>query len=168
MRGDAVCMDAVCRRDNDSSADEGTRTRYLDSRTAKVNQQMNGYVEAQRMQRSSILRSCTVYINGNTGDKVSDYRLKQLVVAHGGRVAYGLARRSVTHVILGPTGLATSKMQHEQKISGIRIHFVNVHWVLDSIAAGRRKLETPYSQTIDRTHQPLLLRTPSPTVIDLT
>ena len=166
MRGDAVCMDAVCRSDSGSGADEGMTQGYLDSRTAKVNQQMNRHVETQGMQRSSILRGCNVYINGNTGDKVSDYRLKQLVVAHGGSVSYGLARRSVTHVILGPTGLATSKMQRELKVSGVRMHFVHVDWVLDSIAAGRRKLETPYSQMIDRTHQLLILQTP--VVIDLT
>ncbi len=41
------------------------------------------------------------YINGSTAPVVSDHRLKHLIAENGGRVAIALARRSVTHVILG-------------------------------------------------------------------
>lgn len=41
------------------------------------------------------------YINGSTAPTVSDHRLKQLIAENGGRVAVALARRRVTHVILG-------------------------------------------------------------------
>ena len=41
------------------------------------------------------------YINGSTAPTVSDHRLKYLIAENGGRIAVALARKSVTHVVLG-------------------------------------------------------------------
>ncbi|KAI9805232.1 MAG: hypothetical protein M1833_005685, partial [Piccolia ochrophora] len=55
--------------------------------------------------KRKLFSSLTFYINGSTLPLVSDHRLKHLIAQHGGRVAIGLARRSVTHVVLGtPNG----------------------------------------------------------------
>ncbi len=47
------------------------------------------------------------YINGSTAPTVSDHRLKKLIAENGGRIAIGLARKSVTHVVLGRSSSAS-------------------------------------------------------------
>lgn len=86
--------------------------------------------------------SLTFYINGCTAPKISDHKLKQLIASHGGQLSISLARRSITHVILGTPagsrsggtggGLAASKIQKEvAKIRGSGgkgVRFVGVEW----------------------------------------
>ena len=108
-----------------------------------------------------IFAHLTVYINGSTAPHVSDHRLKQLLAAHGARVALGLGRRSVTHVIIGTPnggrgagvgaggGLAAGKLEKEVRSKGrggggVGTRYVSVEWVLESIAAGKRLPEARF------------------------
>ena len=120
---------------------------------------------------STVFKNTTIYINGYTGPLVSDHRLRYLITQHGGKSSLGLARRSVTHVILGKRdapadpstdgghiqsgksrawaggSLAATKLQKElalSKVSGIK--FVSAAWVLESIEAGRRLPESKYAE----------------------
>ncbi|KAI9885771.1 MAG: hypothetical protein M1823_002449 [Watsoniomyces obsoletus] len=116
------------------------------------------------------------YINGSTAPMVSDHRLKHLIAENGGRVAIGLARRTVTHVILGKSremsssmkksegvvvketktafggaggGLAAGKLHKEiQRVGGRAIKYVTVEWVLESLRCGKRVAETSYSSAV--------------------
>ena len=95
------------------------------------------------------------YINGSTAPMVSDHKLKQLISENGGRVSLGLARRSVTHVIVGRPnglrggaggGLSGTKIEKEiQRLRGCGIKFVNVEWVLESLKAGKKLPERQYT-----------------------
>lgn len=88
------------------------------------------------------------YINGSTAPLVSDHRLKQLLAENGGRICLGLARRSVTHVIIGRPngthggaggGLSGTKIEKEiQRVRGCGIKFISVEWVLESLKTGKK------------------------------
>jgi hypothetical protein len=100
-----------------------------------------------------IFASLTFYINGSTAPLISDHKLKRLLAAHGATIALGLARRSVTHVILGTEsarggvggGLAGTKIQKEvARTGGKPVRFVGVEWVFESMKVGRRLPETRF------------------------
>ncbi|KKA26583.1 hypothetical protein TD95_003964 [Thielaviopsis punctulata] len=96
-----------------------------------------------------------VYINGSTLPLISDHKLKQMLSENGALVSLHLARRKVTHVILGRTaavgrgaggGLAGSKIDREIHCTGGRsVRYVSVDWVLDSLKAGKRLPEAQFS-----------------------
>ncbi|KAM0666006.1 hypothetical protein ACQRIU_005350 [Beauveria bassiana] len=110
--------------------------------------------------QSRIFAGLVVHVNGSTAPLVSDYKLKTLLAAHGARVALHLARRHVTHVVLGRPagsisgggssagcggGLAGTKMDREiRRRGGNGIKYVGVEWVLESIRVGRRLPEAPF------------------------
>ena len=89
-----------------------------------------------------IFANLTFYINGSTMPRVSDHRLKQLLSQHGGRVALGHARRTVTHIIIGKPnagpgagaggGLAAGKIEKEVRSRnrghGVGPRFISVDW----------------------------------------
>lgn len=92
-----------------------------------------------------IFTHLTFYINGSTYPTISDHKLKHLLADEGGNISLYLARKSVTHVILGAATATTSsggrksggllsagKMQNEvlSKTSGFGkgIKYVNVEW----------------------------------------
>lgn len=88
---------------------------------------------------TKIFTNCTVYVNGTTAPAISDLVLKRYLCTHGASIATMLARRSVTHVILGKPnspgggggaggGLAAGKLQKELTTSGKQIKFVSVEW----------------------------------------
>lgn len=95
-----------------------------------------------------IFRSLTLYINGSTHSSgVSDHKLKNLFIQHGGSLSIGLARRTVTHVILGSDGLslAAGKIQKEvAKVGGKGMKYVTAKWVVDSVECGKRLPESQY------------------------
>ncbi|KAL5120934.1 hypothetical protein ACEQ8H_001122 [Pleosporales sp. CAS-2024a] len=78
------------------------------------------------------------YINGSTAPLVSDHKLKHMLAARGARHSIALARRSVTHVLLGRTansqggaggGLAATKIQKEiSKSGGKAVKFISTEW----------------------------------------
>ncbi|KAF8422685.1 hypothetical protein EV426DRAFT_574993 [Tirmania nivea] len=85
---------------------------------------------------TKIFTNCTIYVNGTTAPAISDLVLKRLLCTHGASIATMLARRSVTHVILGKPssaggaggGLAARKLQKELMKNGKLIKFVSVQW----------------------------------------
>ena len=96
---------------------------------------------------TSIFNSLTLFILGSTFPLVSDHALKHLFTSHGGSIALGLARKRVTHVVVGGGeagggALAASKIQKEAKrVGGKSLKFVKVDWVLESVRNGRRLTE---------------------------
>lgn len=94
--------------------------------------------------RKEILAGVRVYINGSTAPLVGDHRLKQMLAEHGAEVCVALARKSVTHVILGTPnngtgqrgaggGLAAGKIQKEiERVRGKGIKYVGVEWYAPS------------------------------------
>jgi hypothetical protein len=107
-----------------------------------------------------IFANLTFYINGSTAPH-SDHRIKHLLSHHGGRISVSLARRAVTHVILGRPnnhrrdaggggsagggggGLAASKIQKEVG-GGRKVRYVAADWVVESVGAGRRLPEARF------------------------
>ena len=99
-----------------------------------------------------IFAGLTIYINGSTSPLISDHKLKHLLVSHGAHISLALARRSVTHVILGKPngarggggggaggGLSGRKLQKEvQRVRGKGIKYVGVEWVLECLKKGKR------------------------------
>jgi hypothetical protein len=108
-------------------------------------------------QGSDMFRGLVMYINGTTHPLISDHRLRYLINQHGGMASLHLARRRVTHVILGPGktgsngkcyaggGLAAGKMQKEiSQLRGAGIKFVSAKWILESVKAGKRLPEKDF------------------------
>lgn len=99
-----------------------------------------------------IFHSLTLYLNGSTAPLISDYKLKSLFTQHGGTISLSLARRSVTHVVLGTSaagggGLAGGKIQKEiAQVRGLGngVKYVTAQWVLESVKRGRRQAEARY------------------------
>ena len=69
-----------------------------------------------------------MYINGYMGPLVSDIELKRRLSRHGARVVTNFGRKSVTHVILGPNGLAGGKIQKEMLARKVGVKYVTVDW----------------------------------------
>lgn len=93
------------------------------------------------VRKKKIFQGLQIYINGSTAPLVSDHRLKQLLVQHGAGVCISLARRTVTHVILGTPngsgggrggaggGLSARKMEKEiKRVRGCGVKYVGVEW----------------------------------------
>ncbi|KAK0745313.1 hypothetical protein B0T21DRAFT_408342 [Apiosordaria backusii] len=97
--------------------------------------------------KKGIFDNLVIYINGSTYSAISDHKLKHLLASNGAKVALHLAKKQVTHVILGKTtfaggGLAAQKLQKEIKtVRGRGVKFVSVDWVMESIKAGKRQPE---------------------------
>ena len=62
------------------------------------------------------------------GPTVSDIELKKRLACHGARVVTNFGRKSVTHVILGPNGLAGGKIQKEMVAKKGSVKYVTVDW----------------------------------------
>ncbi|CAL5874844.1 uncharacterized protein PFLUO_LOCUS9146 [Penicillium psychrofluorescens] len=107
-------------------------------------------------QKSTIFTGTTIYINGSTLPQISDHKLKHLLVSHGANISIHMARKSVTHVIVGQPntgagrgaggGLAARKLQQEIARGGWKgVKVVSVEWVLESIKAERRLSESRFA-----------------------
>lgn len=85
-----------------------------------------------------IFTGTTIYINGSTLPQISDHKLKSLLSAHGATIAIAMARRTVSHVIIGQPGtagqgcgggLAAGKLQGEIERGGWKgVKVVGVDW----------------------------------------
>lgn len=103
-----------------------------------------------------VFAQLTFYVNGSTYPVISDQRLKQLIVRHGGQVALALGRRTVTHVVVGRAnagagrgvgaggGLAAGKMQKELAAARRGVKYVRAEWVVECVRRGRRVSEVGY------------------------
>lgn len=87
---------------------------------------------------SKIFDGLVVYVNGSTHPRISDHKLKHILVENGASMSIHLGRRKVTHVILGKPsgpsggaggGLAGGKLDKEiRRIGGYGIKYVGVEW----------------------------------------
>jgi hypothetical protein len=87
---------------------------------------------------SKLFTGTTIYINGSTLPQISDHRLKALLAAHGATIAIGMARKTVSHIIIGQPGttgqgagggLAAGKLQREIDRGGWKgVRIVGVDW----------------------------------------
>lgn len=85
-----------------------------------------------------IFDGLVIYVNGSTLPLVSDHKLKQLLAQNGAHTSLHLARRRVTHVILGQPGavgrgagggLAGGKLEREvRRVGGCGVKYVGVEW----------------------------------------
>lgn len=81
-----------------------------------------------QLQPRRLFDGVMVYVNGSTYPMISDHKLKMLLCQNGATMSLGLARRKVTHVILGK-GLAGGKLDKEVKrVKGCGVHYVGVEW----------------------------------------
>lgn len=95
-------------------------------------------VGATTPKKRAIFDGLVIYVNGSTFPIISDHRLKQLLAEHGATMSSHVARRQVTHIILGRPnangrgaggGLAGAKLEKEIRRAGGRaIKYVNVEW----------------------------------------
>ncbi|OJJ31744.1 hypothetical protein ASPWEDRAFT_53560 [Aspergillus wentii DTO 134E9] len=111
----------------------------------------------EKNKKEKPLSGTTIYINGSTMPLISDHRLKHLLVANGATIAISLARRSVTHVIVGKPntgagkgvgaggGLAATKLQSEIDRCARGVKVVGAEWALESIKASKRLSETGFA-----------------------
>ncbi|KAL1899688.1 hypothetical protein Cpir12675_001269 [Ceratocystis pirilliformis] len=89
--------------------------------------------------QKGIFYGLVVYINGSMQPEISDLKLKRIFAEQGATVSLHLARRQVTHVVLGRNatvgrgaggGLAGSKINKEiHKVGGNSVKYVNVEWL---------------------------------------
>ncbi|KAJ5802294.1 uncharacterized protein N7503_004744 [Penicillium pulvis] len=101
----------------------------------------------------------TMFINGSTLPSISDHKLKRLLVDHGAQISIHMARKTVSHVIIGQPnaifneatlgaggGLSARKLQQEIARGGWKgVRIVGVEWVLESIKAGQRLAESRFT-----------------------
>ncbi|KAJ5617433.1 hypothetical protein N7537_002547, partial [Penicillium hordei] len=111
---------------------------------------------------SSIFAGVSIFINGSTLPRISEYKLKHLLASNGAKTSIYMARKTVTHVLVGQPntrtgsgsgttvsgaggGLAASKLQQEIARGGWKgVKVVSVDWALESIKAGRRLAESRF------------------------
>ncbi|KAJ5942876.1 hypothetical protein N7516_003044 [Penicillium verrucosum] len=92
---------------------------------------------------SSIFAGVTIFINGSTLPRISEYKLKHLLASNGAKISIYMARKTVTHILGG--GLAASKLQQEIARGGWKgVKVVSADWALESIKAGRRLAESRF------------------------
>lgn len=96
-------------------------------------------VASEREGSRGIFDGVVAYVNGTSHPLVSDHKLKRLLSENGGQMSLHLARRKVTHVILGQPaagpgrgaggGLSGGKMEREIKRSGgCGVKYVGAEW----------------------------------------
>jgi hypothetical protein len=106
----------------------GKATSYFRSRNVKLAQQFKNDSAAETTRDGDLFRNCCVYVNGYMGPTISDLELKKRLAQHGARVVAHFGRKSVTHVILGPNGLASGKIQKEMLARKMGVKYVTVDW----------------------------------------
>lgn len=87
---------------------------------------------------SDIFAGITIFISGSTLPQISEYKLKHLLASNGARTSIYMARKTVTHVIVGQPntgcsgaggGLSARKLQQEIARGGWKgVKVVSVDW----------------------------------------
>lgn len=125
------------------------RSAALDSAVEEVKEKTS----LDESPRPNVFSRLTFHVIGSTAPTISDHKLKHLISSHGGRMSVALARRTVTHVIIGrPSrnggsggGLSGSKIQKEISRMGSNVvKFVTAEWVTESVKAGKRLPESRF------------------------
>jgi hypothetical protein len=100
---------------------------------------------------SNIFAGITIFINGSTLPQISEYKLKHLLASNGAKTSIYMARKIVTHVLVGQPntgtsgaggGLSASKLQQEIARGGWKgVKVVSVDWyVLFPFEMGLEKM----------------------------
>ncbi|KAF8161158.1 BRCT domain-containing protein [Crassisporium funariophilum] len=112
---------------------------YMNERKAKLSVQRESIRSSSELE---ILKGCRIYINGYL-ESTTDIELKRLVFQAGGQIV-GTASQC-THIVTS-RGLSGSKTHQflTQKTRNTK-QVVKPEWVVDSIAAGKRRPERLYS-----------------------
>lgn len=94
--------------------------------------------ESSKEPNKTLFSGTTFYVNGSTLPQISDHKLKHLLVSHGARISIAMARKTVSHVIVGQPGaagtgagggLSARKLQQEIERGGWRgVKVVSVDW----------------------------------------
>jgi len=89
-----------------------------------------------------IFRNVRVYINGFL-DNTTDIEMKRIITQYGGQTVSTTS--GCTHILTSQqlSGSKTHKILTTK--TRIKVHVVKPEWVIDSVKAGRRKLEQDYS-----------------------
>ncbi|CAG8166313.1 unnamed protein product [Penicillium salamii] len=103
---------------------------------------------------SEIFAGVTIFISGSTLPQISEYKLKHLLASNGANTSIYMARKTVTHVIVGQPntgssgaggGLSARKLQQEIARGGWKgVKVVSVDWAIESMKAGRRLSESRF------------------------
>jgi hypothetical protein len=120
------------------SQGQSKATSYFHSRNAKLAQQFKRDSKPETMREGELFRNCCVYVNGYMGHTISDLELKKRLAQHGAKVVAHFGRKSVTHVILGPNGLASGKIQKEMLARKMGVKYVTVDWYVPFTFIGIR------------------------------
>ena len=107
-----------------------------------------------------IFRNVRAYINGFL-DNTTDIEIKRIITQYGGQTVYAQAPShsefNLTYQCASSTASGCTHILTSQQLSGskthkilttktrIKVHVVKPEWVIDSVKAGRRKLEQDYS-----------------------
>ncbi|KAJ7094625.1 hypothetical protein B0H15DRAFT_969639 [Mycena belliarum] len=133
------------------------RRLYLEDRTKKINVQSK---EATTPEQPQVLVNVKCYINGFLAN-TTDLEMKRIIVAAGGKVLYVfivLGSLSPATELDRPTASRATHILTSQHLSGSKTHrildakskshvphVVKPEWVMDSIAAGRKRPEREYA-----------------------
>ncbi|KAG4433429.1 hypothetical protein IFR05_011094 [Cadophora sp. M221] len=135
----------------------GIATLTSDERLMAQRKREDDQKEEEKLSRKrGMFDGLVIHVNGSTYPLISDHKLKHVLAENGARLSLHLGRRQVTHVILGrPSsalgvgaggGLSGTKMEKEiRRVGGCGVKYVGVEWVLESLKAGKRLSETPFS-----------------------
>jgi hypothetical protein len=93
---------------------------------------------------SRIFAGVTIFVNGSTLPQISEYKLKHLLASNGAKTSIYMARKTVTHILVGQPntgsgagtavsgaggGLAANKLQQEIARGGWKgVKVVSVNW----------------------------------------
>lgn len=116
------------------------RRLYLEDRTKKINVQSK---EATTPEQPQVLVNVKCYINGFLAN-TTDLEMKRIIVAAGGKVLPTASR--ATHILTSQhlSGSKTHRILDAKSKSHVP-HVVKPEWVMDSIAAGRKRPEREYA-----------------------
>lgn len=115
-------------------------TSALDESRDKVSSRSSSETASTSSRPPKIFAGMTVFINGSTLPLISDHKLKQLLIQHGAQVSIFMARKSVSHMIVGQPnagaeaggaggGLSARKLQQEIARGGWKgVKITSVEW----------------------------------------
>lgn len=127
------------RRQTSSSSESGTTSNTeTETVTATDDMATTNTQSSKEVKAKQVFSGTTIYVNGSTLPRISDHKLKHLLVSHGARISIAMARKTVSHIIVGQPGVAgigaggglsARKLQQEIERGGWRgVKVVGVDW----------------------------------------
>lgn len=153
-------IDQVFSTSTGHQVSDGRKSRlYFEDRKQKLNAHQTHHTEASLSDMPQIFRNVRVYIDGFL-DYTTDIEMKRIVRQSGGHIVYATtpyAIPALTLIFQSSTASGCTHILTSQQLSGskthrilttkmrTKVHVVKPEWVLDSVKAGKRKLEQEYS-----------------------